>query len=190
MCGVFFICIVIVLATSCRTVSSERHFQESGVTILFKLPNGWIVRNVEAPSDYHNLISPVEATKPSDPAISIDFFKAPHPRPTIEAEQARKYLEEIHASKDDKVQMEISGAMDSPVYGRITQYRYFSDYYGNHLVSFVVTNDGYALVELWVDTAQAQECKRLEPDFREVVQSIRIQRGLEVQEKGATSHIY
>jgi hypothetical protein len=167
--------IVILGLVSCATSSHQRYINQNGARLSYTLPKDWIVQKVSEPADYYNIISPANATKPSDPSITIDYYNHFDFRfPTTEKGCAESYLDAIQGHKDPKVTMSIIGMTTSPIYGDITLYRYHSDYFGDHLVSFVVTKHGYVTIELWVKTTEERE--QFTKAFQDVVLSLSVTR--------------
>ena len=169
------VCILFACLVSCVTTSEKQVIKQNGANIYYTLPRNWVVQKIEAPSDHYHIISPTTSTKPSDALVTIDFFNQFDFRfPSTETGCADSYLDAIQGHKDPKVRMSAVGYIRSPIYGQITEYRYCSDYFGDHLVSFVITKDGYATIELWVKTSDARE--QYTQAFQEVLRSLHITR--------------
>jgi hypothetical protein len=130
----------------------------------------WRVKNVEPPSDHFNIIEPKESID-SHPGITIDYYaKIDSKFPKTQEGYAKLYLSEIHNVKDDNVKMDILKTINSATYGNITIYRFYSDYYGDHLVAIIVNTTGYCVIELWRRVSDLQNIYQSE--FEDVVSSI------------------
>ena len=161
--------------SSCTTISSYRVIKQNGAKIRYELPNGWIVQKIEPPADYYNIISPKSATKPSDTSITIDFYNQFDFRfPQTEAGCAASYLDATQGHKDPAVRMSVIGSIHSPIYGHIAIFNFSSDYFGDHLVSIIVAQGGYVMVELWARTTE-ERLKYTQP-FQEVVRGLSVER--------------
>lgn len=159
---------------SCTTVSRNRVIKENGASMRYQLPKGWMVDRITPPADYFNVISPTKTTKPSDVCITIDFYDQYDPRyPQTQAGCASSYLEATQSHKDSAVQMSLIGSVHSGRYGSIAIYNYSSDYFGDHLDSFIVTHGGYANIELWA--TKAADRIAYTQAFEEVVRSLSVE---------------
>lgn len=172
----FILTISVVLSlVSCATLTRDREIKQNGAIIHYKLPHTWIVQNVKEPSDHYNIITPADSKSPSDPSITIDFYNQfDFQFPQTEKGCADSYLYATQGHKDPAVKMSKIGSITSPIYGAVSQYRYFSDYFGDHLISFIVTDGGYVTVELWTKTAEEREIYT--KPFQEIVQSLSVTR--------------
>jgi len=143
--------------------------KEKGATIASALPQGWKRVKVEEPSDHTNIIALVGAKNPSDPSITIDYSDI---HKAAQAECATAYLASVREIKDPKVRMSPAGTVQNAQFGPVAVYRLVSSYYGDHLVSFLVTKKGYVIVELWA--TNAAERSQQAAAFREVVQGLSV----------------
>lgn len=162
------------LLSSCCTMSpggsgKTKVIREKSATITCPLPQGWKSVKVEEPADHLNIIAPAGASKPSDASITIDYNDIAK---ATEADCAEAHLASVRSIKDPGVRMSNAGTVKTADYGPVTIYRLASGYYGDHLVSFLVTKRGYVVVELWADTA-AERAKN-EAAFREVVGGLNV----------------
>jgi hypothetical protein len=154
---------------SCSSTTQYIRYQ-NGTTVTYELPSGWKVKNVKPPSDHFNIIEPFESSD-SHPGITIDYHeKIDSIHPQTQEGYAKSYLDKIHTVKDDEVKMDFLKTIRSPTYGDITIYRFYSHYYGDHLVAVVVNDTGYCVVELWRTISDQQNMYQSE--FENVVSSI------------------
>ena len=154
---------------SCSSTTQYLRYQK-GTTVQYELPLNWEVKNIEPPSDHFNIIEPNESIN-SHPGITIDYYpKIDSKFPKTQEGYAKLYLSEIHNVKDDAVKMDILKTISSPIYGNITIYRFYSDYYGDHLVAIVVNDNVYCIIELWRTVSDLQNIYQSE--FEDVVRSI------------------
>jgi hypothetical protein len=157
------------LLFSCSSTTQHIRYQ-NGTTVTYKLPSGWKVKQVTPPSDHFNIIEPDEFND-SHPGITIDYHaNTSSPFAHTQEGYAKQYLHEIHNVKDDKVKMEPLKTVSSSTYGDITIYRFYSNYFGDHLVAMVLNDTGYCVVELWRTISDQQYLYQLE--FEYVVSTI------------------
>lgn len=165
-------CILAILGCvflSCSTTTQSIRYQ-NGPTVTYELPFGWHVKKVKPPSDHFNIIEPVESID-SHPGITIDYYDKTDGKITKTQEAcAILYLHEIHSVKDEDVKMDILKTIRSTTYGDITIYNYYSAYYGDHLVAFIVNDAGHCVVELWRTVHDQKDIYQSE--FENVVRSI------------------
>jgi len=154
---------------SCSSTTQYIRYQ-NGTIVKYELPLRWKVINVEPPSDHFNIIEPNESID-SNPGITIDYVANTDSKfPKTQEGYAKLYLSEIHNVKDADVKMDMLKTIRSPIYGNITIYRFFSDYYGDHLVAVVLNHTGYCVIELWRTVSDRQNIYQSE--FEDVVRSI------------------
>jgi len=67
-------------------------------------------------------------------------------QPLTQAEQAQSYLEGIHDQEDADVTMDEVGSFNGGVNGMLTVYHYFSDYFENRLITYLIK--GHTMVEV------------------------------------------
>ena len=161
--------ISVCLLFSCSSNIHSIRYQ-NGTTVTYKLPPDWKVKNVNPPSDHFNIIEPKEFSD-SYTGITIDYHeKIEGKYPHTQEGNAKLYLHEIHNVKDDEVKMELLKTISSPKYGDITIYRFYSNYFGDHLVAMVLNDTGHCVVELWRTISDQQNLYQSE--FEDVVSSI------------------
>jgi len=168
MFKIFIFTILACFFLSCSSTTQSIRYQ-NGTTITYKLPSGWQVKKVKPPSDHFNIIEPVESID-SHPGITIDYYdKTDEKIPETQEACAKLYLHEIHTVKDEDVKMDMLKTIRSTTYGDITIYNFYSAYYGDHLVAFVVNDAGYAVIELWRTVHDKKDIYQSE--FENVVRS-------------------
>jgi hypothetical protein len=169
MFKIFILAILACFFISCSSATQSIRYQ-NGTTVSYELPSGWQVKNVKPPSDHFNIIEPIESID-SHPGITIDYYDETNEKlPKTQDACAILYLHEIHSVKDEDVKMDILKTIHSPIYGNITIYSYYSAYYGDHLVAFIMNEDGYCVIELWRTIHDQKDMYKSE--FESVVRSI------------------
>jgi hypothetical protein len=168
---IIILAISVCIFLSCSSTTQYIWYQ-NGTIVKYELPLNWKVKNVEPPSDHFNIIGPNESIN-SHPVITIDYYdKIDSKSPKTKEAYAKLYLSEIQNVKDDKVKIDTLKTISSPTYGPIKIYNFYSDYYGNHLVSMVVNDTGYCIIELWRTISDQQN--NYQSEFENVVRSILI----------------
>jgi hypothetical protein len=169
MIKILILTISVYFFISCSSTAQYIRYK-NGTTIKYNLPLNWKVKNVEPPSDHFNIIEPNESLD-SHPGITIDYYPMIDDKfPRTQEGYAKLYLSEIHIVKDPEVKMDNLKTISSPAYGNITIYRFYSEYYGDHLVAIVENDIGYCIIELWRTVSDPQNIYQSE--FEDVVSSI------------------
>ncbi|MGJ8678405.1 MAG: hypothetical protein ACSHX0_12880 [Akkermansiaceae bacterium] len=83
------------------------------------------------------------------PVIISDYteYRSDH-HPKTQQQAAESLLKVIHRFKDNKVVLSVHENLYSSNGAEITVYRYYSDWYGDWLISFIMLEDGYKDIEL------------------------------------------
>ena len=155
------------------TSPSIRSSQCGGKVGHFSIPEGWEVSKLEGPSRVENMIQRIGDTPRSDPGITIDAFCRFDDRfPRTQKGCADSYLDGIHDVLDENVVFEDAGTVENLSHGAITVYRFHSEWFGEHLVAKIVTDVGYATIELWADTPEQREQNTA--SFHEFVRQVKL----------------
>jgi len=101
--------------------------------------------------------------------ISLDMYEIKG----TQNDHATKYLKGVHAFLDPSITCrKLNHSVCNPHHGEIFVWEYQSEYYGNHLVSFVVAHDGYVCVEIWA--TNKKERIQYQNAFFEIVATVKI----------------
>ena len=130
----------------------SRSFKRSPGT--FNLPAGWVVIKANGPSRTENILRQKAAQDDTNPSITIDVYNSFDRRfPHSQTGCAESYLDGIHDVADEFTRKEIAAVVENPRHGKIQTYRFHSEWFGDHLVAFILTESGYATIELWTKTS-------------------------------------
>ena len=167
---ILFIALALLTGCASHNIKSWKCKQGAG---KFTIPDGWEMYDIKAPSEVQNLITPIGKEGLSDPGISLDAYCSFDKRfPETQRGCAESYLDGIHDVKDDTVKLEEVGNVSNESHGEITIFRYYSDWYGDHLVAMIVDRGIYATAELWTETEQDRKTYR--SGFEEFVRGVRL----------------
>jgi hypothetical protein len=132
-------------------INSRSHKQSPGT---FTPPAGWVAIKIKGPARTENSLKPKENQGDDAPSITIDVHGRFDDRfPRSQKGCADSYLSGIHDVYDDSTRSELADIIVNPHHGKIQIYRFHSDWFGDHLVAFILTKSGFATLELWTKTA-------------------------------------
>ena len=113
--------------------------------VRFKVPAGWQTGKQIEPTDAQAFTWHGETGK----RVVILSVKAFHLyQPLTQSEQAHSYLEGIHDHEDAGVTMHEVRSFNGDVNGVLTVYHYYSDYFQNRLIAFIIKGRTMVEVEL------------------------------------------
>jgi hypothetical protein len=148
----------------------------SSATASLILPSGWagLASDPDSRSAGRFSLCPESLRDVSGrPFMEVFFgYLAPTAAYTQEG-QAAGYLDAIHHHSDDKVQMASMGVVEHPQFGPINLYRYFSEYWGEHLYGEITAAPLGLSVELHCKTANALTEYR--PAMETLLRSVQLQ---------------
>jgi hypothetical protein len=138
-------------------------------TATFRIPRGWSALQ----SGQERLgwgIAPTGQRGLHVCTIVLDYYLLDPDQPLDAQGQAESYLEATHRHADDKVTMEISDSFDGGRNGRLSVYRYYSDYWRDRRAVFIIRGRRYVHVEL--NAHESTDAERCQPILEQVARSV------------------
>jgi hypothetical protein len=112
------------------------------------------------------------ATESHKCSIDLHYYLLADWQPQSQEGQAQSYLDAVHSHNDAAVTSSITDSLDSRQYGQLHVYRFYSDYWRDRRVVFIVRGRHYVHVELYAhDTPDADACQQV---LEEVARSVTI----------------
>jgi hypothetical protein len=134
-------------------------------TATFRIPSGWSSIDSDVASKLDPLawgIAPKGQSGRHVCVIDLHYYLLDPDQPPDAQGQAKSYLESIHHHSDDRVTMEVTDSFDGGRNGRLSVYRYYSDYWRDRRAVFIIRERRYVHVELYAqETADAARCQRV-----------------------------
>jgi hypothetical protein len=166
--------VLLLLLASCSHIKRLDWKQESFSGTLM-VPKGWERKIPDGPAQSQRLFQRHGNFDASSPTITMDVSSRFDQHFPKNAEGcALSYLDGIHDVHDDSVRFTKVGIIMNPEFGQVALYHYHSRWYGNHLLSFLVSSDSFIQLELWAKTMK--EMKANQPSFELFVQGVEIKR--------------
>lgn len=168
----YIVLLLLTVAGCSRTTINSWSCDESAGS--FRIPKGW-KRTFPKYTRTSNSLELVTQNDGENVSMSLDVFcKFDAGYPETQEGCAQSYLDGTHDVWDDEVRFEEVDTISHPLYGPIKIYRFFSDWFGDHLVAkVIVPQRGYASVELWAKSAE--ERARYHSDFFGLIRSLDLQ---------------
>jgi hypothetical protein len=118
-----------------------------GTQVRFQVPSGWQTGKEVGATDAHAFTFNGETGK-EVVILSIEAFHLDRYQPLTQSEQAHSYLEGVHDHEDAGVTMHEVGSFNGGVNGVLTVYHYYSDYFQNRLIAYLIKGQTMVEVEL------------------------------------------
>jgi hypothetical protein len=149
----------------------SRSYKDSPGTYV--APKAWTPITIKDPARTENLLKQKAYRTREAPSITIDVFDSFDRRfPRTQEGCANSYLTGIHDVADDSTQKDTAAIIENPWHSQVQTYRFHSDWFGDHLIAFFLTESGYATIELWTDTTE--ERKTHTAAFHELIRSVHL----------------
>ena len=161
------------LLSSCCSQTKNIEWKQETLSGTLTVPDGWRKIVPDGTSQSQRLFQKYGDHETSSPTISLNVYSRFDPRfPKTQEGCAQSYLDGIHDVHDDSVTFSKIGANLNPQFGQVTLYHYRSEWFGDHLVSFLVSSGAFIHVELW--TKDREQMKADQFSFEEFVKGVRM----------------
>lgn len=151
ICVLFNFIFLITLLESCRPYGQSAinpNSREEFNKLTYIVPLGW-TKSPQKPYDKEVILKPLDDLKESHSYLSITYCRKFDSRyPKSQDGCADSYKSAIASLKDEDINVEKKYVISIRDLGETNIYRYYSEYYGDNLVCFVLLENEYICIEL------------------------------------------
>src|SRR5436309_3563265 len=116
-----------------------------GVNVVLQCPDGWRTDEKTTPSgtpNYEIVFTPVGSKpNPKIPLLGVTAYSVGTYFKMTQHQRALEYLDGVHRHTDPKVTMERLESFDASRNGKLTIYRFYSEYWHNHYIVWIQNGD-------------------------------------------------